>query len=386
MPVKSVKFKKLRDAHHREKAEDYVEMIHDLLAEQGEARLTEIAQRFGVSTVTAHKIITRLQKQNLITTKPYRALFLTAKGKLLAAKSQRRHKIVYQFLRRLGVPERTAQIDAEGIEHHVSPETLKVFKKLLVLILLLFSPSTWAQDWENALVTDRPDAAESSRTVGKLRLQIETSFGFETDRGGGVTTNTYNFPTLFRFGLIDPLEFRVESPMGQFHKQTGQPHGKGWNDLAFGFKAHLLDQDGPIPSMGFLVHLSTPTGTNNYTANSYDPAAKWLNDWDLPAGFSLGTNIGLDVPQDAAGGRFARILYAAALGRNLSFISERLRIFAEIQGAVPVQSPQPNEQTFDSGLTFLLTPDIQLDTLVQVGLTDATTDVTTGLGFSWRVL
>lgn len=131
MAVKKNKFLKLRDAHHREKAEDYVEMIQDLEEEQGEARLIELAKRFGVSAVTAHKILSRLKREKLITTKPYRALFLTSKGKNLAHLSKRRHKIVYQFLKKLGVPEKTAQVDAEGIEHHVSPETLHAFKAFL---------------------------------------------------------------------------------------------------------------------------------------------------------------------------------------------------------------------------------------------------------------
>ncbi len=131
MAVKNLKFSKLRAAHHREKAEDYVEMVQDLVEEEGEARLTEIAKRFGISSVTAHKIIARLQKENLITTKPYRALFLTPKGLKLAKKSKERHGIVFAFLKKLGVPETIAQIDAEGIEHHVSPETLAIFKHYL---------------------------------------------------------------------------------------------------------------------------------------------------------------------------------------------------------------------------------------------------------------
>ncbi|MDO8527484.1 MAG: manganese-binding transcriptional regulator MntR [Deltaproteobacteria bacterium] len=129
--AKPLQFVKLRRAHHREKAEDYVEMIQDLLEEQGEARLTELAKRFGVSTVTVHKIIERLQKENLIDAKPYRSLFLTPKGKKLATQSRRRHQIVHHFLKSIGVPEETAQIDAEGIEHHVSPATLQAFKKHL---------------------------------------------------------------------------------------------------------------------------------------------------------------------------------------------------------------------------------------------------------------
>ena len=131
MVVKSLKFKKLRAAHTKEKAEDYVEMIETLLQEEGEARLTDLARYFGVSSVTVHKTIARLQKENLIQTKPYRALFLTSKGKTLAKKSRERHGIVFAFLKKLGVPETIAQIDAEGIEHHVSPETLDIFKKYL---------------------------------------------------------------------------------------------------------------------------------------------------------------------------------------------------------------------------------------------------------------
>ncbi|MBI4211908.1 MAG: manganese-binding transcriptional regulator MntR [Deltaproteobacteria bacterium] len=129
MTVKNVKFKRLRDAHTRETAEDYVEMIQELVTEQGEARLTDLAHRFGVTSVTVHKILARLQRENLIQSQPYRAIFLTDKGKKMALQSRKRHEIVYQFLRSLGVSEKIAHIDAEGIEHHVSSETLRLFEK-----------------------------------------------------------------------------------------------------------------------------------------------------------------------------------------------------------------------------------------------------------------
>lgn len=131
MVVKSRKFQVLKNAHTREKAEDYVEAVRELINQRGEARLTDLAQHFGVSTVTAHKVLARLQREELITSQPYRAIFLTKKGEKLAAASQKRHEIVYRFLRELGVPEQTAQIDAEGIEHHVSPETIACMKRRL---------------------------------------------------------------------------------------------------------------------------------------------------------------------------------------------------------------------------------------------------------------
>lgn len=125
--VKGFKFRRLRAVHHREKAEDYVEMVAELTREQGEARLTDIAKRFDVSLVTAHKIIDRLQREGWVRSQPYRAIFLTTRGKRLAEESRQRHTVVYRLLRSLGVPDAVAQVDAEGIEHHVSPKTLTIF-------------------------------------------------------------------------------------------------------------------------------------------------------------------------------------------------------------------------------------------------------------------
>jgi|HigsolmetaAR203D_1030402.scaffolds.fasta_scaffold00076_80 DtxR family manganese transport transcriptional regulator len=120
-------FEHIRSAHQTETAEDYVEMIADLIDAHGEARLVDIAGRFGVSHPTAKKIIDRLQREGLVTSRPYRSIFLTDKGRSLAEYCKRRHQVVLAFLKALGVSDRNAEIDAEGIEHHVSKETLEAF-------------------------------------------------------------------------------------------------------------------------------------------------------------------------------------------------------------------------------------------------------------------
>lgn len=117
-------FRAARAARQTETAEDYVELIGDLIAEHGEARLTDVAERLGVSDPTATKIITRLREEGLIGSLPYRALSLTAKGTAMADRSRHRHRIVHDFLRAIGVSERTADADSEGMEHHVSEETM----------------------------------------------------------------------------------------------------------------------------------------------------------------------------------------------------------------------------------------------------------------------
>ena len=120
-----------RKAHSRERAEDYVEVIAELIGKTGEARATDIARALGVTHVTVIRTIQRLQRDGLVTTQPYRSIFLTTKGEKLAIDSRQRHETVLAFLEALGVPGSIAQIDAEGIEHHVSPETLEAFERYL---------------------------------------------------------------------------------------------------------------------------------------------------------------------------------------------------------------------------------------------------------------
>jgi len=124
-------FEYVRQAHQSETAEDYVEMIADLIAERGEARVVDLAANFGVSHATVNKIISRLNKEGLVTNRPYRSLFLTAEGERLAIECKERHDVVYRFLLALGLDEHTASLDAEGVEHHVSPKTLQAFRKFL---------------------------------------------------------------------------------------------------------------------------------------------------------------------------------------------------------------------------------------------------------------
>ena len=128
--LNSYRFSQVRNARNTEIAEDYTEMIADLTKETGEARVADLADSFGVTSPTVNSIIRRLVREGLVESKPYRSIFLTEKGKDLAEFCKQRHDIVYKFLLSIGIEKDIAKNDAEGIEHHVSPETLKVFKKL----------------------------------------------------------------------------------------------------------------------------------------------------------------------------------------------------------------------------------------------------------------
>jgi DtxR family manganese transport transcriptional regulator len=104
-----------RRAHATELAEDYAETIADLIDAHGEARVTDIAKILGVTHVTVVRAVARLQRQKLVTARPYRSIFLTPRGRQLAESSRRRHTVVLRFLQAIGVSTKAAQADAEGL-------------------------------------------------------------------------------------------------------------------------------------------------------------------------------------------------------------------------------------------------------------------------------
>ena len=130
-PTQARRFARARGARSTQLAEDYAELIADLLATEGEARATDIARRLGVAHPTVTKALARLQREGLVTSRPYRGVFLTPDGERLAARVRNRHRVVVDLLRAVGVPAEAAEQDAEGIEHHVSDTTLAAFARFL---------------------------------------------------------------------------------------------------------------------------------------------------------------------------------------------------------------------------------------------------------------
>ena len=124
-------FVRKRRDHARETSEDYVELVADLIQEKGEARVVDIASRLGVTSVTVSKTIGRLEEMGLLESKPYRSVFLTEKGRDLASSTKERHRIVLEFLLGIGVSHETAEADSEGMEHHISEETLARMRAFL---------------------------------------------------------------------------------------------------------------------------------------------------------------------------------------------------------------------------------------------------------------
>ncbi len=126
-PVQAKRFSAARQRRAASTLEDYTELNDDLIACNGEARTTDIAERLGVAHPTASKAIARLKREGLAVARPYRGVFLTDAGKAMADRSRQRHRLVVDLLLAVGVPLEAAEADAEGVEHYVSQTTLRAF-------------------------------------------------------------------------------------------------------------------------------------------------------------------------------------------------------------------------------------------------------------------
>ena len=124
-------FERIRSDHRSEIAEDYLEAIAEFQARNGQCRGVDLATHFSVSHATVTQTLSRLKDVGLVVSEPYGPIDLTRKGRRMAKESKERHEIVLAFLLALGVSEKTAVTDAEGIEHHVSDETLRRFQAFL---------------------------------------------------------------------------------------------------------------------------------------------------------------------------------------------------------------------------------------------------------------
>ena len=126
-PTHARRFGRAREARAASMLEDCTELIADLHAATGEARMTDIASHLGVAHPTASKTIARLKREGLAVSEPYRGVFLTPAGQAMAERSRQRHRLVVNLLLAVGAPAEAAEADAEGIEHYVSQATLEAF-------------------------------------------------------------------------------------------------------------------------------------------------------------------------------------------------------------------------------------------------------------------
>ena len=132
MKKTSNRLEAIRDAHivegesiRTDRMEDYLEVIYELIKEKGYATTIDISQYLNVSSPSVTKMVQRLDESGHLNYEKYRGIVLTDQGTAVAKGIHERHNLLVEFLRMIGVKDDIANRDAEGIEHHLHPETLK---------------------------------------------------------------------------------------------------------------------------------------------------------------------------------------------------------------------------------------------------------------------
>ncbi len=247
------------------------------------------------------------------------------------------------------------------------------------------SASALAHAADDTISTDRPDFVESSDIVGPGRFQVETGLTADRHAADGVTVRTLTTPTLFRLGIGETTELRLETDGWTHERTTDRAAGTtltehGWSDLSFGIKWHVLDGAGSTPGVAWLLHVEPATGSAAFRGAGLRPSLRAAIEWDLPQEFSLGLMPGVYVDRNDAGQRFAGGIFAVTLGKEWS---PRWHSFLELAGQqLASKANGGSVVTLDTGLAFVATPTLQFDVEVSRGLTSAAPDLESGVGVS----
>ncbi|MDA0350223.1 MAG: transporter [Verrucomicrobia bacterium] len=227
------------------------------------------------------------------------------------------------------------------------------------------------------LVTDRPDATESSSVVGDGVVQLET--GILLLEGGSSNEITNVFGTLVRIGLADDWELRAG--WDGYNFADGE---NGIGDSFVGFKRYLKAENGTSPEMALIVHTTLPVGDKNFSSDAFDPSFLLAFSHSLSESLSLGYNVGASassfVKTNGDKGTLTSADYSIALGYG---IDDRVGAFIEIFGSVGLSSPE-SPVSFDGGFTYLINDDTQLDLYGGLGLNHYAPDWFVGVRFSRR--
>lgn len=236
---------------------------------------------------------------------------------------------------------------------------------------------------EEPLVTDRPDFTESAVAVPVGRLQFETGLTFTRDgAGSGEHARSFEAPeALLRFGVWEGFELRLGAP-GYAWADDGAADEDGLTDSSLGFKLELGAQEGARPALAVLAGLSIPTGSDPFASDRVDPTVVLAWSYDLSdSGWSVAGNVGVSSLEDASVGRYEEFTSSLAVGIP---INDALGAYAEYFGFYRSGAALGPEHSFNTGVTYLINSNTQLDARIGVGLNGRADDLFAGAGVSFR--
>ena len=253
----------------------------------------------------------------------------------------------------------------------------------LLATSLLLAPHALAAA-EEPINPDRPGIADGSEAVGRQRFQIEFGINRDHTSDSGFDERGTSTPLLFRYGITDRLEARVESQ--GYHRSTAtdgrqRETSSSWQPFSVGAKFHFLDRQEGRPSLGLIARVSPPSGTGETRSRLTTGDLRLAADYDLSKKWSLNPNLGLASYEGSDGRRFTATLAALTIQYN---VTEKFNTF--VDGGLQSQQNRSGGSTLqlDTGAAWILGNDTQLDASVTWTARGSGPNVTWSAGISRR--
>ncbi|HEX4963406.1 MAG TPA: transporter, partial [Thermoanaerobaculia bacterium] len=237
---------------------------------------------------------------------------------------------------------------------------------------------------EEPVNPDRPDFTNGPSLVAPGHFQLET--GYTYSRSGPERTSALG-EILVRYAFDDRWEARLGLNSYDWI-DTGVPGERrvsGFEDPFAEVKIRFNDADAKhrapgVPAMGLLVQTTVPAGSRALTSDVWQPRATFALHWDLPADWSLESNLGYSYAADGSQ-RFDQFFASASAGFQLN---EKVGGFLEGYGFTKESADGSTTHYLDAGLTYLVSKDLQLDVRVGKGLESPHPNWFTGFGAGIR--
>lgn len=240
---------------------------------------------------------------------------------------------------------------------------------------------------DEPLIADRPDFVEASVPVGLGVLQMEIGYTYSYDNDGAGSVRSHSYPeALFRYGIWKEwFELRFAFNLSEEESVSGgaSSWARGSEDIYLGAKLGLTPQEGALPETAMLINLYVPSGSPSLSSGEVLPGLTYIYAWELDNGWGLaGQTQGNRAIDEGTGNPYLEFSQAFTVG---TMLTDRVGYYAEWFCLVPDGADTaPVEHYIDSGFTYSVNNDLQLDFRIGIGLNEDSDDYFVGTGIVKR--
>jgi|GEM_PF-410793 hypothetical protein len=257
----------------------------------------------------------------------------------------------------------------------IAPRILIKFSATAFFIL--FTKTIFGQYCET-IRTGRPGQAIGAFTVGKSVLQFQQGVDYYSIASQKYPPRAYVSDNVIRYGILESVELSalIDYQYENTKFDTNSLQSSGFSNLHLGFRVHINDQKGWIPTTGFQMRIKMPKVSNDYGANQLATVMVFIANWSLPMNMTLASNWILSYNGNDPYPTGQYVL-------NFGFpIYNKLSGFFENYGQV---SQGLFQTRIDSGFAYLINDNVQLDFSTGYGNNQKIQDYFVSTGISWRI-